>query len=104
MRRHVDIITAVIIIQKCIRGFLARRKLKKTQKIIKDLPDLKCKDMVKATVKIQSAYKGFQTRKKVLMRRHVDILTAVIIIQKCIRGFLARRRTKKAKEYLPDLK
>merc|ERR1712036_50343 len=100
--------TAGIIIQKRIRGFLARRRVEKAKELA-GLPDLKSKDVADAAVKIQSVYKGFQIRKKKKVQRKrsmFEVITAAIIIQKAIRKFLKVRREKKRKELedLPDLK
>ena len=76
-----------------------------------DLPDLKADDVVAATIKIQSAYKGFKTRQ--MVQKHKEIMPdlncaqvqdATVKIQSAYRGFQTRKQMKESKEELPDLK
>merc|ERR1712013_129695 len=62
------------------------------------------------TVKIQSAYRGFKTRKQMKESgedlhdlRADDVVAATIKIQSAYKGFQARKMIKQHKEMLPDL-
>ena len=76
-----------------------------------DLPDLEAADVAAAALKIQSAYKGFKTRKMVKTHKEVlpdlncaQVADATIKIQSAYRGFQARKSLKKRQDSLPDLK
>ena len=75
-----------------------------------DLPDLNAADVAQAAVKIQSAYKGFKTRK--MIRKHEEMLPgtnigevtdATVKLQSAFRGYRARKLLKETDD-LPDLK
>jgi hypothetical protein len=74
------------------------------------LPDLNCAQVQDATVKIQSAYRGFKTRKELKESgedlpdlKAADVAKATIKIQAAYKGFKTRQMVKKHKEVLPDL-
>ncbi len=75
-----------------------------------DLPDLKSKDVAEATLKIQSVYRGFQSRKQ--MKHTLEVVNAAMKIQKTYRNFKKRKadreqqqkkENKKEDDDLPDL-
>eukprot|EP00090_Calanus_glacialis_P001804 TRINITY_DN11335_c0_g1_i6.p1 TRINITY_DN11335_c0_g1~~TRINITY_DN11335_c0_g1_i6.p1 ORF type:complete len:1019 (-),score=260.97 TRINITY_DN11335_c0_g1_i6:1216-3828(-) len=75
------------------------------------MPDLNAADVVAATIKIQSAYKGFQTRKMVKAHKEImpdlncaQVQDATVKIQSAYRGFKARKELKDSTEDLPNLK
>merc|ERR1711997_1265382 len=89
------------------------------------LPDLKDAEVENATLKIQSAYRGFQTRKKMKAAKDdvantsdsseteddslpdlkdSNVENATLKIQSAYRGFQTRKKMKEAKEDLPDLR
>ena len=58
------------------------------------MPDLKCKDVADATIKIQKVYRGFQTRKRLKEDtaelpdlKCAEVAHAAVKIQKVYRGF-----------------
>merc|ERR1711915_496835 len=68
-------------------------------------------DVATAAIKIQSAYKGFQTRK--MIKKHKEVLPdlncaqvqdATIKIQSAYRGFKTRKQLQESGEDLPNLK
>merc|ERR1712083_1133318 len=66
-----------------------------------ELPDLKADDVVAATIKIQSAYKGFRTRKMIEKHKEVmpdlncaQVQDATLKIQSAYRGFQTRKQMK----------
>merc|ERR1711994_621088 len=70
-----------------------------------ELPDLKADDVVAATIKIQSAYKGFRTRKMIEKHKEVmpdlncaQVQDATLKIQSAYRGFQTRKQMKVAKD------
>merc|ERR1712061_90893 len=74
--------------------------------------DLNAADVAAATLKIQSAYRGFQTRKRMqkdqleddLPDIHADdVVAATIKIQSAYKGFRTRKMIEKHKEVMPDL-
>merc|ERR1719507_1742532 len=74
------------------------------------MPDLKDADVENATLKIQSAYRGFQTRKKMREAKEElpdlkaqEVVAATIAIQSAYKGFKTRQMVKKHKEVMPDL-
>merc|ERR1712108_107230 len=123
------------------KGFKTRQMIKKHKEV---LPDLNCAQVQDATVKIQSAYRGFQTRKQMKVKKSrdardviattsdsseteddslpdlkdADVENATLKIQSAYRGFQTRKKMKEAKqdvattsdssetedESLPDLK
>ena len=56
-----------------------------------DLPNLNSKDVQEATLKIQSCYRGFKTRKEVENKKQnaSDVLFAAMKIQKAFRKYKA---------------
>merc|ERR1712013_871620 len=87
-----------------------KRKPKK-QQVEEDLPDLKAADVAKAAIQIQSAYRGFKTRKQMKESgeelpdlKAADVVAATIKIQSAYRGFKTRKQMKESGEELPDLK
>ena len=87
----------------------AYRKYKK-RKIDSDLPDLNDASVKDATVKIQSAYRGFRTRKQMKNDKDdlpdlnaADVAAAAPKIQAGYKGFKARKMIKQHKEIMPDL-
>ena len=76
-----------------------------------ELPDLEAADVAAAALKIQSAYKGFKTRKMIKTHKEVlpdlncaQVADATIKIQSAYRGFQARKGLRKRQDSLPDLK
>ena len=53
---------------------------------------MRCAEVKEATVKIQAAYRGFQTRKKVKPYNAMEVATAVIRIQSAFRAYKARKK------------
>merc|ERR1712106_555437 len=83
----------------------------KPRKHSDELPDLEAADVAAATIKIQSAYKGFKTRQ--MIKKHKEVLPdlncaqvqdATIKIQSAYRGFKTRKDMKESGGELPDLK
>jgi len=83
----------------------------KPRKYDDDLPDLKAADVAAATLKIQSAYKGYKTRQ--MIKKHKEVMPdlncaqvedATLKIQSAYRGFKTRKELKEAGGDLPDLK
>ena len=123
---------ATIKIQSAFRGFQTRKGMGSTVKSAvaakkakskfkgddEDLPDLKDKDVQDATLKIQSVFRGFQTRKSMASTtktamaakaakskfkgeeddlpdlKSKDVQDATIKIQSTFRGFQARKKVK----------
>merc|ERR1712135_82086 len=71
--------------------------------MLKELPNLKDPEVKAATVKIQSSFREFQTRKKMKQYQAFDIVMAVIRIQSAYRAYRARKKVQMLKE-LPNLK
>merc|ERR1712223_440553 len=78
------------------------------RKVQQDLPDLNCAKVARAALRIQSVYKGFQSRKKTeelkelkALAKDPQVAVAAVKIQAVYKGFQTR---KKMKEDLPDLK
>ena len=77
---------------------------------MRELPDLRDPEMKTAAVKIQSVYRGFQTRKvaKVVgsSKTHswLEVVAAAVTIQRCYKRYKARKRQIKKSDSLPDLK
>jgi len=72
--------------------------------MLEEMPDLKDQGVQDATVKIQAAYRGFQTRKKVKLNTYsFDVVMAVVKIQSAFRAYKARQKVKMLKD-MPDLK
>merc|ERR1719400_2638209 len=74
------------------------------------MPDLNCAQVQDATLKIQSAYRGFQTRKQMKAAKEDlpdlkadDVVAATIKIQSAYKGFKTRQMVQKHKEIMPDL-
>merc|ERR1712183_238974 len=67
---------------------------------IDDLPDLGDKDIQKAAIQIQAAYRGLQTRKVVKKRSMADMIHSATVIQRAFKKYKAR----KEESELPDLK
>jgi len=74
------------------------------------LPDLKDAEVENATLKIQSAYRGFQTRKQMKEAKEdlpdlkaKEVVDATIKIQSAYKGFRTRKMVQKHKEIMPDL-
>jgi len=86
------------------------------------MPDLNCAQVQDATLKIQSAYRGFKTRKEITKSiipdssatesddgesmpdlDDSDVENATIKIQSAYKGFKTRQMIKKHKEIMPDL-
>merc|ERR1712218_739867 len=72
---------------------------------VDELPDLNAEDVAAAAIKIQSAYKGFKTRK--MVEKHKEIMPdlncaqvqdATVKIQSAYRGFQTRKQMKVEKE------
>merc|ERR1712154_240027 len=76
---------------------------RKKMQMIQDLPNLKDPEVKAATVKIQSSFRGFQTRKKMRQYQSFDVAMAVIRIQSAFRAYRARKKVQMLKE-MPDLK
>jgi len=74
------------------------------------MPDLNCAQVKDATIKIQSAYRGFQTRKIIKEQNQdlpdlkaAEVVAATIKIQSAYKGFRTRKMIEAHKEILPDL-
>merc|ERR1712106_339428 len=75
-----------------------------------EMPDLKDLQVQDATLKIQSAYRGFKTRKELKESgedlpdlKAKDVVAATIKIQAAYKGFRTRQMVAKHKEVMPDL-
>merc|ERR1712241_79794 len=79
-------------------GAFKRYKARKALK--ESLPDLNDSEVQMATVKIQSAYRGFKTRQEMKKRSAGDVVFAVLRIQRAFKRYKAR---KELKESLPDI-
>merc|ERR1712079_940080 len=106
---------AAIRIQSAFRGHKTRQTMKSTataaraaatlksaskqQSEASDLPDLQCSQVKDATIKIQSAYRGFQTRKS--LKHTADVVNAAITIQSAFKKYKKRKLLQE--EDLPDL-
>merc|ERR1711874_95420 len=82
----------------------------KPRKHSDELPDLEAADVAAATLKIQSAYKGFKTRQ--MIKKHKEVLPdlncaqvqdATIKIQSAYRGFKTRKQMRKRDDSMSDL-
>merc|ERR1712025_1009391 len=117
---------ATLKIQSAYRGFKTRKDMKQNAPFKRvqtpdssatesegeeDLPDLDDSEVIDATIKIQSAFKGFKTRQ--MIKKHKEIMPdlncaqvqdATLKIQSAYRGFKTRKEMKAAGEELPDLK
>merc|ERR1712130_86820 len=69
------------------------------------MPDLNCAQVQDATIKIQSAYRGFKTRKEMKEAGEdlpdleaADVAAATVKIQSAYKGFRVRQDMKKKKE------
>merc|ERR1711997_802699 len=74
--------------------YKARKELKES------LPDINDAEVQMATVKIQSAYRGFKTRQDMKKRSAGDVVFAVMRIQRAFKRYKAR---KELKESLTDI-
>ena len=83
-------------IQKAFRKY----KERKIQKEIEaGLPDIGSKDVQEATLKIQSCYRGFKTRKQVENKKQKasDVISAAMTIQRSFRRYKDRKTEEKRK-------
>merc|ERR1712083_638078 len=89
-------------IQKAFREY---KKRKIQREIEAGLPDIGSKDVQEATLKIQSCYRGFKTRKQVENKKQKasDVLFAAMKIQKAFREYKARKNQKDIEADLPDI-
>merc|ERR1711976_629661 len=80
-------------------------KRKQLRQLEEDLPDLKCKDVMAATVKIQSSFRGFQARKQLKAKRRNagDVVFAAMTIQRAFKKYKQRKLERQIEEGLPDL-
>merc|ERR1711997_599308 len=101
-RSMADTIHAAMVIQSAFKKY-KERKMKK--EIEADLPDIGSKDVQEATLKIQSCYRGFKTRKQVENRKQKasDVLFAAMKIQKAFRRYKERKIQKQIEADLPDI-
>merc|ERR1719234_2555529 len=99
---------ATVKIQSAYRGFQTRKQMKvekdsDTRDVIattsdssetedESLPDLKDAEVENATLKIQSAYRGFQTRKQMMLLRLQSRYSRHIKVSKLGRWFKSTRR------------
>merc|ERR1712223_238800 len=97
-----DTIHAAMVIQSAYKKYKAK-KIKK--QIEAGLPDIDSKDVQEATLKIQSCYRGFKTRKQVENKKQKasDVLFAAMKIQKAFRSYKARTTQKEIEAGLPDI-
>ena len=102
--KFADIVKSAITIQRAFRKY-------KKKKLEDGLPDLESDDVKNATVKIQSAYRGFKTRKNIKPKKEdlpdleaADVAAAALKIQSAYRGFQNRKGLRKRQDSLPDLK
>jgi len=106
-----DVVLATRTIQKAYRSYSARKRARQNAKVNTEvMPDLNCAQVQDATVKIQSAYRGFKTRRQVKEREEdlpdlaaADVVAATIKIQSAYKGFQTRKMIQKHKEIMPDL-
>merc|ERR1712013_553852 len=68
-------------------------------------PDLNCAQVQDATVKIQSAYKGFKTRQQIKKEKEImpdlkstEVQDATLKIQSAYKGFRVRKELKQKEE------
>ena len=101
-RSMAETIHAALVIQSAFKKY-KERKIKK--QIEADLPDIGSKDVQEATLKIQSCYRGFKTRKQVESKKQKasDVLYAAMKIQKAFRRYKARKTQKEIEAGLPDI-
>merc|ERR1712051_550233 len=96
-----DIMTvtaAVMTIQRSFRKYKARNLSRDDS-----LPDLESHEVQQATVKIQSAFRGFKTRKEMKSRSALDTMFAAIRIQRAFKRYKLRKMQRAQEEDLPDL-
>merc|ERR1711874_349194 len=69
------------------------------------LPDIGSKDVQEATLKIQSCYRGFKTRKQAENKKQKasDVLFAAMKIQKAFREYKKRKIQREIEAGLPDI-
>merc|ERR1712045_1098524 len=93
---------AAMKIQKAFRRYKARKNQKEIEA---GLPDIGSKDVQEATLKIQSCYRGFKTRKQVENKKQKasDVLFAAMKIQKAFRKYKERKIQKEIEADLPDI-
>merc|ERR1712013_517266 len=115
--KSTEVQDATLKIQSAYRGFKTRKEMKESDVTFKrrqisdssetesegeeDLPDLDDSEVIDATIKIQSAFKGFKTRQ--MIKKHKEILPdlnctqvqdATLKIQSAYRGFKTRKEMK----------
>merc|ERR1711997_896445 len=97
-----ETIHAALVIQSAFRRY-KERKIKK--EIEADLPDIGRKDVQEATLKIQSCYRGFKTRRQVENKKQKasDVLFAAMKIQKAFRKYKKRKIQREIEADLPDI-
>ena len=95
-----DVVFAAMTIQRAFKRY-KKRKLMNEQ----GLPDLKCAQVQEATLKIQSAYRGFRTRQDVKSKKNntADVMFAAIRIQRAYKRYKVRKQRREIEEGLPDL-
>merc|ERR1712106_348713 len=106
-----DVVLATRTIQKAYRSYCARKRARQDAKDnMEVMPDLNCAQVQDATVKIQSAYRGFKTRRVMKDKDEelpdlaaADVVAATIKIQSAYKGFQTRKMIKQHKEIMPDL-
>merc|ERR1712062_578866 len=97
-----DVLFAAMKIQKAFKEY---KKRKIQREIEADLPDIGSKDVQEATLKIQSCYRGFKTRKQVENKKQKasDVLFAAMKIQKAFRQYKKRKIQREIEADLPDI-
>merc|ERR1712203_1204251 len=97
-----EVLFAAMKIQKAFRQY---KKRKIQREIEAGLPDIGSKDVQEATLKIQSCYRGFKTRKQVENKKQKasDVLFAAMKIQKAFREYKKRKIQREIEAGLPDI-
>merc|ERR1711899_496248 len=95
-----DVVFAAMTIQRAFKRYKKRKLMNE-----EGLPDLKCAQVQEATLKIQSAYRGFRTRQDVKSKKNkpADVMFAAIRIQRAFKRYKARKQRREIEEGLPDL-
>ena len=83
-----DVVFSVLIIQRAFKRYKARKARKES------LPDIDDSEVQKATITIQSAYRGFKTRKEAKKKSACDVIAACLTIQRAFKRYKSRKMIK----------